>query len=185
MTSRKPPGTSWESWIDSQISASRRRGEFDNLPGAGKPLPDLDKPHDEMWWVRSFLKREGLSFLPETLQLKLDVERGLEDVLKTRSRRQARRLLKELNERIIYVNSRSGNIDGPASTVSPLDIERILEQWDDERAKERAAEMISGPNIAAVSWVQQPDDQAIQRAITAAVFVMLGLSVILLLIAHS
>lgn len=41
MTERKPPGTSWETWIEAQIRVAREQGAFDNLPGAGKPLPDL------------------------------------------------------------------------------------------------------------------------------------------------
>ncbi len=44
MTERKPPGVSFETWIDKQIREAADRGEFDNLPGAGKPIPDLDKP---------------------------------------------------------------------------------------------------------------------------------------------
>ena len=39
MTERKPPGTSWETWIDAQIRVAMEQGAFDNLPGAGKPLP--------------------------------------------------------------------------------------------------------------------------------------------------
>jgi predicted flavoprotein YhiN len=53
VTSRKPFGTGW---IDRQIREARERGEFDNLPGTGKPLPDLDKPYDENWWVRQKLR---------------------------------------------------------------------------------------------------------------------------------
>lgn len=35
---------SWESWIDEAIRDAQERGEFDNLPGAGKPLPDRRNP---------------------------------------------------------------------------------------------------------------------------------------------
>ena len=31
MTQRKPPGTSWESWIDAQIRVAQEQGAFDNL----------------------------------------------------------------------------------------------------------------------------------------------------------
>ena len=41
MTEQKPPGMSWESWIEQQIREAREAGLFDNLPGAGKPLPSL------------------------------------------------------------------------------------------------------------------------------------------------
>jgi hypothetical protein len=60
MTERKPAGVPWESWIDRQIRRAEERGEFDDLPGAGRPIPDLDKPFDELWWVKDKLRREGL-----------------------------------------------------------------------------------------------------------------------------
>jgi Domain of unknown function (DUF1992) len=41
MTKRKPPGTSWETWIDAQIRVATEAGAFDKLPGAGKPLRNL------------------------------------------------------------------------------------------------------------------------------------------------
>jgi len=43
MTERKPPGTSWETWIATQIRVAREQGAFDNLPGAGKPPSNLSK----------------------------------------------------------------------------------------------------------------------------------------------
>jgi hypothetical protein len=35
-------------------------GDFDNLPGLGKPIPDIDEPYDPMWWVRPWVRREGM-----------------------------------------------------------------------------------------------------------------------------
>lgn len=52
MTERKPSGVSFESWVEKQIREAGERGDLDNIPGAGKPIPGLDKPHDDMWWVR-------------------------------------------------------------------------------------------------------------------------------------
>jgi DnaJ homologue, subfamily C, member 28, conserved domain len=50
MTSRKPRELSWESWIDRQVREATERGEFEDLPGSGEPIPDLDRPFDEMGW---------------------------------------------------------------------------------------------------------------------------------------
>jgi hypothetical protein len=61
VSERKSPRISWESWIDKQVREVEERGEFDDRAGAGKPLPDLERPFDEMRWVRSKLRREGLS----------------------------------------------------------------------------------------------------------------------------
>jgi len=46
MTDRRPPGVSFESWIDAQIRVARENGAFDNLPVAGQPLPDAGQPFD-------------------------------------------------------------------------------------------------------------------------------------------
>src|SRR4051794_41634784 len=77
MTERKPYGTSWESWIDSQIRVAQEQGAFDNLPGAGKPLPDHGQAFDPMWWVKQLVKREQLSLMPPSLELLRKVEKEL------------------------------------------------------------------------------------------------------------
>jgi DnaJ-like protein len=64
VTERKPPGVSWESWFDEQIRRAREDGAFDNLPGAGKPLPDLEGGYDPDWWVKKLVQREKVSVLP-------------------------------------------------------------------------------------------------------------------------
>jgi hypothetical protein len=34
-------------------------GEFDDLPGTGRPLPGAGVPDDDLWWVRGWLKRNS------------------------------------------------------------------------------------------------------------------------------
>ena len=60
-----------------QILEATERGAFDNLPGAGRPIEDLDKPHDELWWVKQKLRRENLSYLPPTIALRKEAEDAL------------------------------------------------------------------------------------------------------------
>ena len=74
MTERKPPGVSWESHVERQLREAEERGEFDDLAGKGKPLPGIDEPHDELWWVKQLLRREQVSALPPTLELRRQVE---------------------------------------------------------------------------------------------------------------
>ena len=56
---------------DMQIRRAIERGEFDDLPGSGKPL-DLPDRHDPDWWLKSLMKREGLVLLPASVQLRKD-----------------------------------------------------------------------------------------------------------------
>lgn len=43
---------------DNQIREAMAEGKFDNLPGAGKPIPSLDQPYDPMWWVKKKIAEE-------------------------------------------------------------------------------------------------------------------------------
>jgi hypothetical protein len=71
MTEHKPPGVSFESWIDKQIREAEERGDFSNLPGRGEPMPGSpDTTYDELWWVKQKMAREGLSVLPPMLALR-------------------------------------------------------------------------------------------------------------------
>jgi hypothetical protein len=127
MTDRKPPGLSWESWIDRQIREAAERGEFKDLPGAGKPIPGLDKPRDELWWVKDLLRREELSVTPPTLALRKAREELLERLAEHTSEETLRRTVEELNTRIRDVNRKA--TVGPPSTLMPLDVERVVARW--------------------------------------------------------
>jgi hypothetical protein len=132
MSERKPPGVSWESWVDKQIVEAMERGEFDNLPGHGKPLADVDRPHDEMWWVRSKLRRENASFSPPALSLRVEVDLALERVAGATTEAQVRDIVATINERIRYVNSHT--ISGPPTTVAAFDVDEIVRRWRDQRS---------------------------------------------------
>lgn len=53
------PGSSerFESHVDRLIREATERGDFDDLPGTGRPIPGTGTKDDEMWWVRRWLKR--------------------------------------------------------------------------------------------------------------------------------
>ncbi len=124
MTERKPIGMSFESWVDKAIREAEERGEFSDLPGAGKPIPGAGQPDDELWWVQTKLRREKLTFIPPSLALRKDVEEIDDRAAAQRSEADVRRLVDELNSRIVAAN-RTG-IAGPPVTLLPLDPERVL-----------------------------------------------------------
>ena len=127
MTERKPPGVSWETWIDRQIREAMERGEFENLPGAGKPLADLDRPRDDMWWVRDKLRREEVSYLPPALELRKQADDAMDAVVRARTEDEVRRIVADINERIRYLNSHL--VSGPPSTLMPFDVEEVVRGW--------------------------------------------------------
>src|SRR4029453_4191712 len=109
----------YESAVDRQLREAQERGDFDNLPGTGKPLPDAGREYEEDWWVRDWLRREGApaSGLPPALQLR----RGAEDREKLGGGRSSgaavRELVTSLNEQIR--KARVGLMDGPPVLLPP------------------------------------------------------------------
>jgi len=58
-----------ESLVERRIREAMERGDFENLPGAGKPIADLDQPEDELAWVKRWMKREGIDLGEELAEL--------------------------------------------------------------------------------------------------------------------
>lgn len=127
MTERKPPGVSFESWVDRQIREAQERGSFDNLPGAGKPLPRADEPYDEDWWLKEKLRREGVSVLPPTLRLRKEAEDALAKARRAPSERAVRHIVQEINERIRQALRRP--LEGPPLNLTPFDVEQVVHEW--------------------------------------------------------
>jgi hypothetical protein len=125
-----------ETWVDRQIREAAARGDFDDLPGAGKPLPGRGAPDDEDWWLRGFLRREELAtdaLLPPGLRLRKQVEELSGTVARLRSEAAVRAAAEELNERIQdYLRAPLG----PWRPLAPVDVDDVVAQW---RADRRAA----------------------------------------------
>jgi hypothetical protein len=117
----------WENWVERQIREGIERGEFDNLPGTGKPLPGLDGPHDDEWWVKAKLRREKASYLPPSLAVRRELEVALERIARATSDAAVRQIVTEINERIVHVNSHTTS--GPPPTLMPLDVELVVQRW--------------------------------------------------------
>jgi DnaJ-like protein len=127
MTERKPAGTTWETWIDAQIRVAREQGAFDNLPGAGKPLPNLDQEYDPDWWVKQLVQREQVSILPPSLELLRKVETELAAIEKLDDEATVRRRVAALNIEIAKVNATV--LEGPPTRLSTLDVDKIVARW--------------------------------------------------------
>ena len=132
MTERKPPGIGFGTWVERRIREATKRGEFDNLPGAGKPIADLDKPHDELWWVRQKLRREQLSWLPPTIALRKEAEEALLAASRAGSEDQVRRIVTDINRKIREGNRKAAS--GPPLNLMPFDVERVVLTWRERRA---------------------------------------------------
>ncbi|MGY1640231.1 DUF1992 domain-containing protein [Geodermatophilus sp. SYSU D00703] len=73
MTERKPPGMSFQTWVDQQITQAQARGAFDDLDGAGRPLPRRDRDQSSHEWALEWARRQSADprdLLPPGLALR-------------------------------------------------------------------------------------------------------------------
>ena len=127
MTERKPPGVTFESWVDRQIREATERGEFENLPGAGKPLRGERAPYDEMWWVKDKMHREGVSYLPPSLALRKEADEEYAAALRSRTESGVRQRIAELNGKLRQAVL--ANLAGPTVSLAQYDVEQVVAQW--------------------------------------------------------
>lgn len=124
-------------WVDLQVQQSIQRGEFDNLPGAGKPIKNLDRDPDPDWWVKQLVEREQIVVLPRSVQLRKD-DAELDGLLDTQTTEDsARTIIEEFNERVIA--ARYGAPEGPPLITMPRDVDATLDAWRERRAARVAA----------------------------------------------
>ncbi|MEU4642448.1 DUF1992 domain-containing protein [Micromonospora sp. NPDC023814] len=115
------------------MRAAQEQGEFDNLPGAGKPIPGRGEPYDESWWIKSFLEREKLPtdlLLPTPLQLRRRVEQVPDEVRDLPTEESVRAFVADLNAQIIaWLRMPTG----PRVTVRPVNTDDVVRRWQAER----------------------------------------------------
>jgi hypothetical protein len=132
-------------WVDLQLRQAMERGDFDDLPGYGKPLQSLAAQSDPDWWVKQLIEREQITgVLPPSLQLrKEDAELdGRLDRLATES--EVRREVEEFNARVRWALYRPP--EGPPMITPQRDVEAEVIGWDERRRARRAARAASdGP----------------------------------------
>ena len=88
--------------IESAIEAAARRGDFDDLPGAGKPLdlPDTDDPD---WWVNQRIASGDIdseALLPVVVLLRKEYERRDETLAALPDEKAVREYAADFTERV-------------------------------------------------------------------------------------
>jgi hypothetical protein len=127
----------FETWVERQIREATERGEFDNLPGVGQPIPGLNGRDDEDWWLKGLLEREKLPMpLPPSLSLRREVADLTETLADVRSEETVRAIVTDLNLRI--VDSHRRRIEGPPVIIKLVDVERTVSDWRADRDRDLA-----------------------------------------------
>ena len=125
-------------WVDQQVRAAIERGEFDDLPLQGKPLPHRSTTHDPDWWVKQLIEREQITgVLPPALGLRRE-DAELDDLLDTTgSEERVREIVEDFNRRV--VEARRQLQGGPPVITPTREVEVTVAAWH-ERRRLRAAE---------------------------------------------
>jgi hypothetical protein len=134
MSARKPGHLKWETWVDRQIRDAQERGQFEDLPGNGKPIPGIDRPYDENWWLEQKLQREQLSVLPPGLALRKEVETVLDNLAELPKEATVRSTFERLNDKIAYVDAAG---IGPPSRLSRFNVDSMVQRWEKARLEAR------------------------------------------------
>jgi hypothetical protein len=142
-----------QTWVDLQVRQAMERGDFDDLPGAGKPIKDLGEHHDPDWWIKKLVEREHVALLPPSVALrKEDAELDARlDKLNVES--EVRRQLEDFNQRVVAARYRLP--EGPPLITMPRDVDASVEAWR-ERRTARLAEQRAKARKALADQKAQP-----------------------------
>jgi hypothetical protein len=123
-------------WVDLQVQRAMERGEFDDLPGTGKPL-DLPDKHDPDWWVKQLIEREQITGIaPPAIGLRKE-DAELDALLdREASADGVRRVVTDFNARV--VDARRQLNGGPPVVTPTRDVEGEVEAWRARREERRA-----------------------------------------------
>lgn len=125
-------------WVDLQIQQAMERGDFDDLPGAGKPLQDLGAPEDRDWWLKKLIERERITgVLPAALQLRKE-DAELDALLDAETAEpRAVELVEQFNRRVVEARRQ---LEGGPPVVTPTrDVEVEVRRWRERTAVRRRA----------------------------------------------
>jgi Domain of unknown function (DUF1992) len=125
-----------ESLVEKQIREAQERGEFDNLPGSGKPL-DLGAPDDPDWWVKRLIEREQLDMtgaMPPVIGLRKEGAAFPESLRELRTEESVRAVLEDYNRRVRLDRLRPAEGPFPPILARTVDVDEMVQRWRELRA---------------------------------------------------
>lgn len=120
-------------WADLQVRRAIERGDFDNLPGAGKPIPGLGGRHDPDWWVKGLIEREQITeVLPAALALRKEDQQLNSRIDAEPTEHAVRELVGDFNQRVVEARRQ---LQGGPPVITPLrDVDAEVAAWRRRRS---------------------------------------------------
>nr|WP_208382350.1 DUF1992 domain-containing protein [Microbacterium ulmi] len=134
-----PTSADRAAYVETAIQQAIRRGDFDDLPGYGKPLEGLGDHHDPDWWIRRKIQTEQLRGLgPPALTLRVEHAEFAERVDALTREEDVREYVEDFNTRVI--EARRQLLGGPPVVTPTHEVEAEVVAWRERRAARRDAE---------------------------------------------
>lgn len=130
-------------YVDVVVDQAMRRGEFDNLPLHGKPIPGLSGTHDPDWWVKGLIERENITGVLPSAQLRKDNAELDEKLDLEAMEARVREIVSDFNARV--VDARRQLQGGPPVVTPTRDVDEEVRRWQDRRAARRSASAPATP----------------------------------------
>ena len=155
---RRPAMSPETARIEGAIDQAIARGDFDDLPGAGKPLK-LPSRHDPDWWIKQRLEEGDVdrdALLPPVVLLRREYDRRDETLAALSDEQSVREYARDFTERVLA--DRCAN--PMARIMCPeLDPEEAVARWRElraERARPERPEPDQGPSRSAPGTSHEP-----------------------------
>jgi hypothetical protein len=124
-----------QTWVDLQVRQAMERGDFENLPGYGKPIEGLGESHDPDWWVKKLIEREQITVIPPSVALRRE-DAALDDELdRYPTEKEVREHVEDFNARVI--SARYSLNPWPPLVTMPRDVEATVAAWKERYAARR------------------------------------------------
>jgi hypothetical protein len=142
-------------YVEMAIQQAIRYGEFDNLPGAGKPLPNLERGYDPDWWIRQKIESEKITGLgPPALTLRTENAELDARIDQAHTEAAVTEILTDFNARVVAARRQ---LQGGPPVVTPTrDVADELARWRGRRtARSEAARQQreqEAAALAAMTW---------------------------------
>lgn len=128
-----PPMAPDQARLESAMDAAIARGDFADLPGAGKPLK-MPSTNDPDWWIKQRIAEDDVdrdALLPVVMLLRREYERRAETLIALRDETAVREYAEDFTRRVREDRARTPG----ARTLAPeLDPEAAVVQWRELRA---------------------------------------------------
>ena len=116
------PSGALEAITERRVAQARADGLFDDLPGAGKPIPDIDRHRPPGWWAQRFVATERRKV--RAMELEEELAQAMAPLWRLESADEVAARVAELNETIATYNRITD-----LATKPMLDLDETLATW--------------------------------------------------------